>query len=131
MEQKYPKTVTYEDLDGNKKTTVVNSEFEQRVLENQIEKQMQLKTELEVASSVFSNEMELLKRTMTISKEEKAKLSKKRNRELLEKSQKRAEKKAKTNEEWDNLTTSQKIYGSLFVLSIFLFFVFLSYLFLQ
>ena len=33
MEQKYPKTVTYEDLDGNKKTTVVNSEFEQRVLE--------------------------------------------------------------------------------------------------
>jgi len=138
MEQKYPKTVTYEDLDGNKKTTVVNSEFEQRVLENQIEKQMQLKTELEVASSVFSNEMELLKRTMTISKEEQGKLSKKRNRELLEKgkqnlekSQKRAEKKAKTNEEWDNLTTSQKIYGSLFVLSIFLFFVFLSYLFLQ
>ena len=42
-----------------------------------------------------------------------------------------AEEKAKSNEEWDKLTTSQKIYGSLFVLSIFLFFVFLSYLFLQ
>ena len=128
--KRYPKTINYEDIDGKKKSTIVNSEFEQRVLENQIEKQMQLKTELEVASSVFSNEMELLKRTMTISKEEQAK---DRNRELLEKgkqnlekSQKRAEEKAKSKGEWDKLTTSQKIYQTLVGWLIILFFVFVS-----
>ena len=70
---KYPKTITYEDLDGNKKTTVVKDEFEQRVLENQIEKQMQLKSELDVASEVFNMEMAALKKAMKgKSKEEQA-----------------------------------------------------------
>ena len=61
---KYPKTITYEDLDGNEKSVVVNNEFEQRVLENSIEEQMKAKAELEVASNRFNYEMDALKQAM-------------------------------------------------------------------
>jgi len=81
---KYPKTIIYEDLDGTKKSIVVKNEFEQRVLENSIEKQMQLKSELDVASDVFSYEMDLLKRTMRISKEEQSQENTKKLKHKLE-----------------------------------------------
>ena len=125
---KYPKTITYEDLDGNKKTTVVKDEFEQRVLENQIEKQMQLKSELDVASEVFSYRMDALRGKNVddlIAKRKILEKGKKRKEEL----QKRVEEKAKSKEDWDKLTTSQKISQILFVLLIFLFcgFVFIYF----
>ncbi len=81
---KYPKTIIYEDLDGTKKSIVVKNEFEQRVLENTIEKQMQLKSELDVASDVFSYEMDLLKRRMRISKEEQSQENTKKLKHKLE-----------------------------------------------
>ena len=125
---KYPKTITYEVLDGNKKTTVVKDEFEQRVLENQIEKQMQLKSELDVASEVFSYRMDALRGKNgddLIAKRKILEKGKKRKEEL----QKRVEEKAKSKEDWDKLTTSQKISQILFVLLIFLFcgFVFIYF----
>tara|TARA_B110000285_G_C14766553_1_gene442032 strand:- start:188 stop:592 length:405 start_codon:yes stop_codon:yes gene_type:complete len=125
---KYPKTITYEVLDGNKKTTVVKDEFEQRVLENQIEKQMQLKSELDVASEVFSYRMDALRGKNVddlIAKRKILEKGKKRKEEL----QKRVEEKAKSKEDWDKLTTSQKISQILFVLLIFLFcgFVFIYF----
>ena len=95
---KYPKTITYEDLDGNKKTTVVKDEFEQRVLENQIEKQMQLKSELDVASEVFSYRMDALRNTFK-SKEEQSEDNIKKIKHKLEVGRKEIEVRRKEIEE--------------------------------
>ena len=151
---KYPKTIKYEDLDGNKKSQVVNNEFEQRVLENQIEEQMRLKAELDVESDRFSYEMAALKEVMKgKSKEEQLKEDvenlkekyKKRKEELnirreqkaKQKAEQIAEKKAKqkvfnekmdkANEKWRKATPLQKSFRFLvlvLILSVLFFGVF-------
>ncbi|MDB4163974.1 hypothetical protein N9726_02190 [Flavobacteriaceae bacterium] len=114
--KRYPKTINYEDIDGKKKSTIVNSEFEQRVLENQIEKQMQLKTELDVASWRFKNEIDALQSVTGLkSKNFKQKKPYKLDEEIRKKSiqkeekrKKEKEKKAKNKEQWDKLKGEEK-----------------------